>query len=213
MKIKRGEFIRICLILGGSVIISWILFSKQIIQDDTVHVADFPKSIGTWSSIDLTIPKDDLAILETDNAFARKYTNSLDKRDVYLYIVYSQSNRKVSHPPEICYTGSGLTVTHTARDSIQVGVKNLTIPANRLKLIKGDFEHMSFYWFKVGDQFTANYLKQQALIALNTLIGRKSSTALIRISADIVNGEEGKTIESIKAFTNVIAPDLFSYLP
>lgn len=210
---SKPNIIPILLILIVSAFVSMSLFLKQNLQKDTVDIAQFPTTIGSWTSVDLEISADEFAILETTNAFARKYTNSVDNAEVYLYIVYSQFNRKVAHPPEICYTGSGLTILENKADPIKVSFKDLTIKANRLKLTKPGFTHMAFYWFKVGDKFIGNYWQQQMLIVLNTLLGRQVSSALVRVSADVVNGDEAKAIQNVKVLTNELIPHLFNYLP
>ena len=84
--------------------LSWRVYFKSYVQSDNLSIHHFPKVIGDWTSEDLPISDDDKAILETDNVFVRRYTNSIDE-EVSLFIVYSENNRKVSHPPEICYTG------------------------------------------------------------------------------------------------------------
>src|SRR3990167_4372450 len=63
-------------------------------------VADFPKEIGEWKGTDLPIEENVYQILETRNLFIRDYKNA--KGDsVYLYIVYSEGNPKINHPPAI----------------------------------------------------------------------------------------------------------------
>ncbi len=210
---QAGHFVTVCVTLMIAAVISWYLFFKEAGQEDSIDVTQFPKVIGTWEGVDLPISKDDLAILETNNVFVRRYTNSVDKSQVFLYIVYSRHNRKVSHPPEICYTGNGMTVNEKVHDPVRIDYKNLTIDTNRLHLTKGDFDHLSYYWFKIGDQFTSNYWKQQALIALNTILGKNSSSALIRVSADISQKDIQKTQRQIKAFINLVAPEIFAYFP
>jgi len=213
MKKASNQVLLICLTLGLTVVISWALFFKQAVEKDTVDINHFPKAIGAWHSMDLPITKDEFAILETKNAFVRLYTNSVDKSKIYLYLVYSQTNRKVAHPPEICYTGSGLTILEDVHDTIPVQYKNMTIEANRLRLSKGNFNQIAYYWFKVGDHFTSNYWKQQILIAFYTLLGRHPSSALVRVSANCVDNNVDKTIVNIKKFTNLITPELLLYLP
>ena len=203
----------ICLTLAATLVISWFLFFKQAVEKDTIDINHFPKMIGTWDSVDLRITKDEFAILETKNAFVRLYTNSVDKTKIYLYLVYSQTNRKVAHPPEICYTGSGLTIIEDVHDTIPVQYKNLTIQTNRLRMTKGNLTQIAYYWFKVGDRFTSNYWKQQVLIVFYTLVGRHPSSALVRVSADVVGNDVNKTVMNIKSFIDLIAPKLFLYLP
>jgi EpsI family protein len=210
---NSNQITLICMTLVVTAIISWGLFFKQSVDKDTVDINHFPKTIGTWTSVDMRITPDEFAILETTNAFVRLYTNSVDHAQVYLYLVYSQTNRKVAHPPEICYTGSGLSITEDVHDTIPVHYKNLTIPANRLRLNKGSFVQIAYYWFKVGDEFTSNYWKQQVLIAIDTLLGKHPSSALVRVSATIAGNDIDKATKDIKNFTALIAPALFLYLP
>jgi len=79
---------------------SWRIYFKSYVQSDNLSIHHFPKVIGDWNSEDLPISDDEKALLETDNVFVRRYANSNDE-EVFLFIVYSQNNRKVSHPPEI----------------------------------------------------------------------------------------------------------------
>lgn len=209
--ISKTILIQMCLLIA--VLLSFNLYFKTAYQEDTVSIDTFPRTIGTWISQDLPISKEDLSILETKNAFVRRYTNTVGGGEVYLFLVYSQHNRKVAHPPEICYLGSGVSIIENVHDPIPVDYKNLTIPTNRLKLLRKKFEHIAFYWFKVGDKLTSNYLEQQLLIAFNALLGQKKGSALIRISADVNSADQGEAIRNIKSFANLITPSLFRHLP
>jgi EpsI family protein len=189
------------------------LYFKTATEQDTISIDAFPKIMGVWTSEDLPISKEDLSILETKNAFVRKYTNTVDGGEVYLFLVYSQHNRKVAHPPEICYLGGGVSITENIHDPIPVEYKSLTISTNRLKLLRKNLKHVAFYWFKVGNRFTSNYWEQQVLIALNSVTGSSQGSALIRISADVVDDDQDKAIRNVKSFVNLITPSLFKYLP
>jgi EpsI family protein len=210
---RRQGTLFIKITLGILMVLSWNLYFTNFSEKDTVKIIEFPKTIGSWTSEELPISKEDLSMLETDNAFVRRYTNRENGEEVYLYIVYSQHNRKVAHPPELCYTGAGVSIIQNVHDPIPVEFKSLTIPTNRLKLLRKNYEHLAFYWFKVGEKFTANYWEEQILIAFNTLVGSKSGSSLIRVSADVVNDNQEKAIRNVKSFTNLITPALFQYLP
>ena len=200
-------------ILVIACLLSMTLYFKTATQQDTISIDTFPKTIGTWTSEDLPISKEDLSILETTNAFVRKYTNTVDGGEVYLFLVYSQHNRKVAHPPEICYLGGGVSITENVHDPISVEYKSLTISTNRLMLLRKNLKHVAFYWFKVGNRFTSNYWEQQLLIALNSVMGSSQGSALIRISADLVDDDQDTAIRNVKLFVNLITPSLFKYLP
>lgn len=211
--ILKSKTITIQLCLLVSLILTFNLYFRAAFREDSISIDSFPRTIGTWVSKDLPISKEDLSILETKNAFVRRYTNTEGGGEIYLFLVYSQYNRKVAHPPEICYLGSGVSITENVHDPIRVEYNNLTIPTNRLKLLRKKFEHIAFYWFKVGNKFTSNYWEQQLLIALNALFGQTKGSALIRISADVNSADQGEAIRNIKAFTNLITPALFKHLP
>ena len=213
MKNEDKNFIIMGVLLGVVSLFSLYFYSKDFKQADTVNIKNFPRTVGAWVvSEDIPLSKQDLAILETDNTFVRRYRNS-NGEEVYLYIVYSQTNHKVSHPPEICYAGSGISILEKTHDSIAVNYKNLNISSNRLLIQANKLYQISFYWFKVGDAFTSNYWKQQALVALNTLFSQREGIALIRISADVNNNDKEIAIKEVKDFTNLITPQLFKYLP
>jgi len=198
------------LVLAGA--FSIYLYSKDIKQAETINIKSFPRTVADWSSQDIPLSKDDFILLETDNAFFRKYKNP-EGQTVYLYIVYSRTNHKTTHLPEICYRGNGVLIIEKSRDSIPVSYKRLTIDANRLLLQSGELYQISFYWFKAGEVFTPNYLKEQLLVAYNALFDKDKGSALIRISADVIDHDKDKAAREVKGFANVITPQLFKYLP
>jgi EpsI family protein len=200
-------------ILFVTFIISSNLYFQTAREHDTIDINKFPATIGSWISEELPISKEDLSMLETKNAFVRKYTNTADGGEVYLFLVYSQHNRKVAHPPEICYLGGGVSITENIHDPIVVESNNLTIQTNRLKLLRKNMQHIAFYWFKVGNKFTSNYWEQQILIALNAIRGVSNGSSLIRISADVVGDNQNKAIKNVKSFAKLITPSLYLYLP
>ena len=191
-------------------VISWSLYFKKYGQKDTINIHEFPKTIGSWQSEELPISDKDYEVLETRNAFVRRYFNGKDP-DIFLFIVYSQNNRKVSHPPEVCYAGSGVTILEHQTATLALSESMLNLDVNKLVLSKGNAKQVAYYWFKVGDSFTASYWKQQILIALKTLMGKSSSSALIRVAVD-VNGDEASSIQHLQEFSRHLVPQIQRYL-
>lgn len=212
LKHPNKTYILILAMFIISTAISWQLYFKTYRQKDTVSIHNFPKTIGGWVSEGLTITKREKAILETDNVFVRRYTSPKGE-EVYLFIVYSQNNRKVSHPPEVCYTGSGATILSNVHDSFDSGTPNQEIRVNHLVLEQGERKQTLFYWFKVGNTFTPNYWKQQWLIASKSLFGQPSSSALIRISTHMRTDDDRQETQLLKDFAQSIVPHLRKYLP
>ena len=210
---KSYLFIVGILILAG--ILSWRLYFQVYSQKDTVNIHVFPQQVGEWSSEEIPLTKVEKIILETDNAFVRRYTNAAGE-EVYLFIVYSQSNRKVSHPPEICYTGSGATILNKVNQSFEgAGPQGpVKVDGNMMSVEFSRQDQKVFYWFKVGDAYTASYWKQQVLIAIKSFLNKPSSSAMIRLSADVSKkAAPDEAVHSIKDFAILIAPLLSEYLP
>ncbi|MCR4337393.1 MAG: EpsI family protein [Candidatus Omnitrophica bacterium] len=206
---KNLIMILACLIISAA--LSWTLYFKEYHQTDTVDIHRFPKDIKGWTSRELPITEEEYAILETRNVLAREYQNAKGQK-LYLLLVYSQSNRKVSHPPEICYTGGGLNILKKERIWL-LNDSHDRLEANKLLLEQGEMRQLSFYWFKIGDSFTASYWKQQILMALKSLIGKSSSSALVRVSLTMEEGKESPAIGLAQEFTRLIKPYVLQYLP
>ena len=214
MKKFGKNYLFIILLFSVSAAISWHLYFKVYSQKDTVSIHAFPQTIADWSAEEIMISQQDKAILETDNVFVRRYTNPQGE-EVYLFIVYSQNNRKVSHPPEVCYTGSGATILSNVHDSFSADSSALKdVKVNRVTVEQGRERQIFFYWFKVGDAFTPNYWKQQGLIALKSFRGQPSSSALIRISTPAQNERDDENAaRRLKDFGRIILPYLQKHLP
>jgi len=174
----------------------------------SVQMAALPKTIGPWTGEDIALTPRDYDILETKNLIMRKYTRSSGE-SVVLYIVYSEDNRKVSHPPEVCYTGGGSTIS-------QKGTIEATplILANKMVTeLSNGARQLVVYWYKAGDYQTAKYLDQQLRIVWRRTFGKSTSAALIRVSADVKESEEAAVGQTIRQFCSALEPLLQKYVP
>ena len=174
-----------------------------------LYTSNIPIIVSDWYGKDLPIDKRTYEILETDDVMMRKYVNS-DEETISLAVVFSQNNRKISHPPEVCFSGGGWSITN--RDIQFVTINGKEIKTNRLILEKGSEKLVVLYLYKAGDIFTSNYYIQQFDIILNSLLHRNTSSALIRISTGILTDIDKTTI-LLKQFTKDMVPLLESSLP
>ena len=171
------------------------------------RVENFPRQFGEWSSRDIEVDARTYENLETTNLFVREYTNP-EGEAVYLYIVYSEDNRKVSHPPEVCMLGSGLTVADKSQVQLTEDIK-----ATRIFVEKGEITEMIVYWYKAGDLNTDKYLKQQLKVVVDRLSGKRTSCALVRLSALIQNQDQDAAFNLLRRFAVEIEPLLDRYVP
>ncbi len=210
---KSFSLIFIIILTVISIAVSWSMFLKDHSAEDTVSVFDFPMTIGQWQSEDIPISDNDYAVLETRNAFVRIYRKPTGE-EVMLYIIYSQTNRRVAHPPEICYTGGGAAIISKFPEEIAKNILNSKpIMANRLLIDYPNYQQIMYYWFKVGNSYTASYWGGQILIALKSMTGQPSSSALIRLTATVEGDDQERTVGIIRGFAREILPLVSQYVP
>lgn len=210
MKQKKNKVLVITALLIFVGAISWQSFFRQYTQSDTVNIHLFPKEIAGWQGTEVPISDHDYDILETRNAFTRVY-RSPQGAEIMLFVVYSQNNRKVSHPPEICYTGSGAAIV--GKGLAKFDTQSGSIYFNRVAVEFGETKEAMYYAFKVGKGFTPNYWNQQIQIAFKALLGQPASSALIRLSMT-ANGKSEEELDAVaREFFRDIFPAVAPYLP
>jgi len=170
-------------------------------------VAEFPMTIGEWQGKELPLSELDYKILETKNLFVRDYKNA-GGNSVMLYVVYSEDNRKVSHPPEVCYMGGGVTIVDKSTVELSPAIK-----AMKMIVENKDSQQMVVYTFKAGDIYTAQYTKQQWKVVFDRLLGKRTAGALIRFSTNIKDNNAQTAFRLIKSFCSEIEPLLAKHMP
>jgi EpsI family protein len=78
---------------------------------------------------------------------------------------------------------------------------------------KADSRQLVVYWYKAGSLNTDKYLKQQIKIVTDRMLGRRTSGALIRVSADIKDNRQDAALGLIRLFCEEIEPLLEKYVP
>lgn len=176
--------------------ISLGLFSREMIASDKLDVHAFPMAVGQWQGRELPITEKEYDILETRNLISREYTNpSGDK--LYLLIIYSETNRSVFHPPEVCMMGGGLTITDKQVD--KVGLDSKAFTTNKIFAQKGQFKEIILNSYKAGNLHTSNFYLQQTYLALHQIFGRNVPGATLRVSMAVGHSERA-ALATLKDF-------------
>ena len=182
------------LLISGAVSLN--LFLRERSAQDRFDVHAFPMTVGEWKGKDLPITEKEYDILETRNLITREYTNpSGDK--LYLLIIYSETNRSVFHPPEVCMIGSGLNITDKQVEKFDAG--NNIFTTNKLFAEKGPFKEIILNSYKAGHTYTNNFYLQQAYLALHQIFGRNVPGATLRASM-AAGRDEHATLATLKEF-------------
>ena len=174
-------------------------------ERSSLKAALISMELGDWMGREIPIDEATKAILETDDVVQRFYFDMGErrwKREIQFALVFSPQNRRVAHPPEICYKGSGW---ETSEKTI-IRPDGLP-PMVRLIVAKGMRRDMVLYCYKAGEELEANYYRQQINIIANQLLMRSTSSALIRLSAPIQT-DPRKTEKDILDFARLMIPEI-----
>jgi len=142
-----------------------------------------PATLGAWTGKETELDERTYEILETRNVLSRVYENS-DGERIDLLVVGSNRDRRVAHPPEVCYLSSHYSISKTNDATLQVGTssiptKNFTAEDER----NPDSKLSVLYFYKIGDRFTGNYYAQQLQFVWDRLRQQESEILLIRLSS------------------------------
>jgi len=207
---KKYNFLITVVILCITALIAVPFYYFVPKEKNIAQVSNLPLQIGEWKGEELEVDELVYKILETKNLIVREY-ESADGEKVYLYIVYSQENRKVSHPPEVCFEGGGMTVEDKIAVPLEIA-KDRIIKVNQFKVEQKNYRNLVIYWYKAGSLYTASYLRQQLKIALNMLRLKNTSGALIRVSTGLSDNNEAD-FERMERFCQALYPLLDKTIP
>lgn len=174
--------------------------------------ARVPKGFGPWIMVAEREPSQkEVDILETKAILTRTYSSG-DKGNVDLSIVYAPNNRRVAHPPELCYKGAGWSVEGNQVHEFPVETQPFKV--NRLLLRKSGRRLLVLYWYKAGPAYYASYLKMQWGTIWYQLTLRSSSSALIRVSAESPGPDDDDGVfATLEEFASRAIPSITPALP
>ncbi len=181
-------YISLVLVLFLASSFSINLFFREKDAHDKLNIASFPFTVGEWKGTNLEVTEKEYRILETRNLILRKYTNTRGE-NIFLFIIYSETNRSVFHPPEVCLIGSGLTILDKQQEK----------EVSKLYVEKNGSKELVLYCYKAGNFYTSNYYLQQAYLALHQIFGKRIPGATIRVSMPMTTDEK-TTLAALKMF-------------
>jgi EpsI family protein len=167
-----------------------------------------------WIGNDLPVDRQTALVLETEDIIQRRYFDPRSSKFVDFCIIYSEDNRKGTHPPDLCLEGGGMNIMF--KNDIHVsGISGQDVIPCREIIVQSGQEYTYFlYTYKCGTRYTASFWLQQLIIFSNGLFNRNSSGALIRVSTPMNNGpEEAQARERAKDFLRIGIPYLNRVLP
>lgn len=174
--------------------------SFKVDEKPSPWLAKVPLTLENWQGEDVLLDEHTYEILETRNVVSRLYKNDAGEQ-IHLLIVGSHKDRRVAHPPEVCYLGSNFSILNKTEDILtfegnEIPLKEFTAQNKKLAAQREEVA----YFYKIGSRFTADYFTQQLQFAWDRLTRSDSQVLLVRLA--------GKQESSFKDFFKVLLPHL-----
>ena len=184
--------------------VAFRFYQMQRLEKDVRDIREIPIKIGQWKAQELPIKEHDYEILETRNLVLRDYRDKKGE-SVHLFVIYSETNRRVCHPPVVCLIGSGFQVTKSEKETLSLAGRTFTV--NRLIAKGAKKDQLVLFWYMLGDEFTDDYVTQQLRWVLKQATGKPLGGAMIRIVTPITE-DEAQAFERAKRFLQELIPVL-----
>jgi len=164
-----------------------------------------------WLAADIEMDEKTLTILETRDYLYRRY-RAPGQMPIDFCVIFSQDNRKGTHPPDLCLEGTGSDIVEKHEMVLrQVGGRG-DVACRSLIVQSGLNREYFLYVYKCGRDYTPSFWKQQLVIFANGLLSRNASGALIRVSTPVADDPEAAGRRSMMMLSTAI-PYLDAALP
>ncbi len=179
-------------------------------HDDQAGLTDLqaiPMQIGGWWQ-GRDFPLDEMVydILETKAIIHRTYTGKDDK-NIFLSVVHYSDTKVDFHAPEACLGGQGF-LTEKTNTTVIFPKNSQESDLNVAQIIttKETGKTLSYYFYKSGNFMGSNYIKMRLNVAANKLLRNNAKGSLIRISTNIVAGNESEARVRLVDFLENLLP-------
>jgi EpsI family protein len=181
-----------------------------------VRLHELPLTLGEWMGRDVELGKLDMvyAVLETSAVLSRVYRRPREGDTVDLLVTYFERGHRGFHPPEVSFVAGGNRIIRSGlvRVTLSDGAGSPPLEANMFLGETPTGQVLFLYWFGIGDQWMASYLKGSVQLLWNAMLRRRSAAGMVRIALPVVGGDVDRTMATARDFTRLILPLLLEYL-
>ena len=156
-----------------------------------------------YNSEDLPLTEQEQTILETRDYLYRRFMAGGQWVD--FSIIFSQDNRKGTHPPDLCLEGSGGNIVYKQDVTVRDVPGRGDVRCRELITTQGIYV---LYTYKCGQEYTSSFWRQQWVIWVNGLLHSNASGALIRIVVPMQDTDPEPARQRAAAFMRAGVPHI-----
>jgi EpsI family protein len=208
-KIKQ-RYLTVILILAllsiPTHLLTYDVFHKS--ESSVKALSGVPLEMGDWRGRDVFLEEYVYKLLETKAIIHRSYRSN--KGNVFLSVVYYADTKVGFHEPEGCLGAKGLELEKAKMPIVLANRERITV--NELKYQRESDNELVYYFYKAGGYLGDSYLKLRLNLALNKLMSRSKSGALIRVSTPILTGSAQSAQKTLFQFLEAFYPYMMQAL-
>lgn len=198
------------LLTAGAACMNFALAHRQPEVKFDPTLESLSMDIGEWHGQEVQVDAGSRKAMGADRVLCRYYTDSRTGEQVSLLIVCRKHGRReFAHRPELCYPAIGWEIT--SRGYTHIPYAGRDVRARVVEAERDDNVVLVTYWFVSGRRAEANYIWQQAKMALDRLHTQRYGWAFIRVDVMATGGRE-EALNHTRAFMEDIEKPLADIL-
>ena len=175
----------------------------------------FPSEMGGWRMV-AEYPIEDAVqkVLRADDTLNRSYSSSSDV-PLNLFMAYfkSQKSGVAPHSPKNCLPGSGWAPLSSEITKVKISGREEPLDVNRFIVARGTEKTLVLYWYQTAYRVIASEYEAKIWLVIDSLLHRRSDTAIVRVVAPLPEGREGEIEKLTAEFISAAFPSVSKQIP
>jgi len=178
-------------------------------------LVDFPLQLEDWHGEPLAMEKQYLDALKLDDYVLANYQfGALPPVNFYVAYYSAPIKGRSAHSPKTCIPGDGWEISSFETVTIHSGIRNQSLPVNRVLIQKGDQRQIVYYWFKQRDRLLTNEYLVKFFYFWDSLTRGRTDGALVRLVSSIMPQESEAVVDlRLEEVAKLVSPRLSQFVP
>ena len=176
----------------------------------------FPTSLGSWKMVaDYPIEDEVQKVLRADDTLNRLYVSPASPASLNLFMAYfrSQKTGVAPHSPKNCLPGSGWAPLSSEIVRMAIAGRAEPLEVNRFIVARGTEKTLVLYWYQTAHRAIASEYQAKVWLVLDSLMYKRSDTAIVRVVAPLPEGQEGVIDKLTTDFITAALPAISAQIP
>jgi EpsI family protein len=178
-------------------------------------MAAFPSELGGWRMVaEYPVEEEVQKVLRADDTLNRSYV-SAGQVPLNLFMAYfkSQKTGVAPHSPKNCLPGSGWAPLSSEIAMVQIPGRSEPLEVNRFIVARGTEKTLVLYWYQTAYRVIASEYEAKVWLVIDSLMHRRSDTAIVRVVAPLPEGREGEIDKLTAEFISAAFPAVSRQIP